>query len=58
LRIKLYDKRDEVQFEQDQRTYLDCHTVNLLKQQSAGRHVAPLESINLTLIKPVFVLSH
>jgi hypothetical protein len=48
---------DEVRFVLDQHAELDFYSDNSLKQQSVGRHVAPLEHIILIPSQPVFVLS-
>ena len=48
---------DEVRFVLDQYAELDFYSASSLKQQSAGRHVAPLGHIILIPIQPVFVLS-
>jgi hypothetical protein len=48
---------DEVRFFLDQRAELDFHSASLLKEQSAGWHVAPLGHIILIPSQPVFVLS-
>jgi hypothetical protein len=47
---------DDVHLVLDQHAYLDPYSANSLKQQSAGRHVAPLEHIHLIQSQPVFVL--
>jgi hypothetical protein len=36
---------------------LDSYSASSLKQQSAGRHVAPLGNMIATLSQPVFVLT-
>jgi len=41
----------------DQYAELDLDSASSLKQQSAGRHVAPLGHIILISSQPVFVLS-
>jgi hypothetical protein len=41
----------------DQRAYFDHYTPRSLKQQSADKHVVPLEHIILIPNQPVFVLS-
>ena len=56
-RKKLIITDDEVRFVLDQHAELDCYNVSSLKQQSAGRHVAPLGHIILIPKKPVFNLS-
>ena len=48
---------DEVRFVLDQNAWLDLNSARSLKQQSAGRHVAPLGHIILILSQPVFALS-
>ena len=48
---------DEVRFVLDQHAELGFNSVSLLKQQSAGRHVAPLGHIILIPSQPVFALS-
>jgi hypothetical protein len=49
---------DEVRFVLDQHAKLDFYSaVSSLKEQSAGRHVAPLEHIILIPSQPVFALS-
>ena len=48
---------DEVRFVLDQHTELDFYSASLLKQQSAGRHVAPLGHIILIPSQPAFTLS-
>ena len=50
---------DEVCFVLDQHAdhELDFYSASSLKQQSAGRHVAPLGHIILILSQPVFALS-
>ena len=48
---------DEVRFVLDQRAELDFYSARSLKQQSAGRHVAPLGHIILIPSQPVLVLS-
>jgi len=48
---------DEVRFVLDQHAWLDLNSARSLKQQSAGRHVAPLGHIILILSQPVFALS-
>jgi hypothetical protein len=48
---------DEVRLILDQHAELDCYSASSLKQQSAGRHVAPLEHIILISSKPVFAIS-
>ena len=48
---------DEVHFVLDQHAELDFYSASSLKQQSAGRHVAPLWHIILIPSQPVFALS-
>jgi predicted alpha/beta hydrolase len=48
---------DEVCFVLDQHTELDFYSASSLKQQSAGRHVAPLGHIILIPSQPVVALS-
>ena len=48
---------DEVRFVLDQHAKLDFYSASSLKQQSAGRHIAPLGHINLILSQPDFALS-
>ena len=48
---------DEVRFVLDQHAELDFNSVNSLKQQSVGRHVAPLGHNILIPSQPVFALS-
>jgi len=48
---------DEVCFVQDQHAELDFYSACSLKQQSAGRHIAPLGHIILIPSQPVFALS-
>jgi hypothetical protein len=48
---------DEVRFILGQHAELDFHSASSLKQQSAGRHVAPLWHIILIPNQPVFALS-
>jgi hypothetical protein len=48
---------DEVRFVLDQHAELDFYSSSSLKQQSAGKHVAPLGHIILIPSQPVFVLS-
>ena len=48
---------DQICFVLDQHTELDFHSASPLKQQSAGRHVAPLWHIILITSQPVFALS-
>jgi hypothetical protein len=46
-----------VRFVLDQHAELDFYSTSLLKQQSVGRHVAPLGHIILIPSQPVFALS-
>jgi hypothetical protein len=48
---------DKVRFVLDQHAELDFYSASPLKQQSAGRHVAPLWHIILIPSQPIFVLS-
>ena len=48
---------DKVRFVLDQHAELDFYSASSLKQQSVGRHVAPLEHIILIQSQPVFALS-
>ena len=48
---------DEVRFVLDQHAELNFNSVGSLKQQSVGRHVAPLGHIILIPSQPVFALS-
>jgi hypothetical protein len=48
---------EEVHFLLDQHAELDCYNAISPKQQSAGRHVAPLGHIILIQSQPVFALS-
>jgi hypothetical protein len=48
---------DEVRFVLDQHAELDFYSVSSLKQQSAGRLVAPLGHIILIMSQPVFTLT-
>ena len=48
---------DEVRFVLDQYAELDFYSASSLKQQFAGRHVAPLGHIILIPSQPVFALS-
>jgi len=49
-------KKVNYHFVLDQHAELDCYNVSSLKQQSAGRHVAPLGHIILIPKQPVFNL--
>jgi hypothetical protein len=46
-----------MRFVLDQHAELDFNSASSLKQQSAGRHVAPLEHIILIPSQPVLALS-
>ena len=48
---------DEVRFVLDQIVELNAYSAISLKQQSAGRHVAPLGHIILIPSQPIFALS-
>ena len=48
---------DEVRFVLDQHAELDFYSASSLKQQSAGRYVAPLGHIILIPNQPVFALT-
>jgi hypothetical protein len=48
---------DEVRFVLDQHAELDFDSASSLKQQSSGRHVAPLGRIILIPSQPVFALT-
>jgi spore coat polysaccharide biosynthesis protein SpsF (cytidylyltransferase family) len=48
---------DEIRFVLDQQADLDLYSASSQKQQSAGRHVAPLGHIILIPNQPVFALS-
>jgi len=48
---------DEVSFVLDHHAELDFYSTSSLKQQSTGRHIAPLENPILIPSRPVFVLS-
>ena len=48
---------DEVRFVLDQHAELDFYSAISPKQQSAGRHVAPLGQIILIPSQPVFALT-
>ena len=52
-----WDDDDEVHFVLGQHTELDFYSASSLKQQSAGRHVAPLRHIILISSQPVFDIS-
>jgi hypothetical protein len=53
-----FDDDDDVLFVLDQHTELDFYSASSLKQQSAGRHVAPIGYIILIPSQSVFVLTH
>ena len=48
---------DDVRFVLDQQAELEFHSASSLKQQSAGRYVAPLGHIILIPSHPVFALT-
>ena len=48
---------NEIRFVLDQHAELKFYSASSLKQQSAGRHVAPLGHIILIPSQPVFALS-
>ena len=48
---------DEVSFVLDQHAELDFYITSSLKQQSVGRHIAPLGNTILILSRSVFALS-
>jgi len=48
---------DEIRSVLDQHAGLDFYSASSLKQQSAGRHVAPLGHIIMIPSRPVFALS-
>jgi hypothetical protein len=52
-----WDDDDEIRFVLDQHSELDFYSASSLKQQSAGRHVAPLGHIILIPSQPVFALT-
>ena len=47
---------DEVRLVLDQHAELDFYSASSLKQQSTGRHIAPLGHIILNPSRPVFAL--
>ena len=51
-----WTNNNEVHLVLDQHAELDSYSASSLKQQSAGRHVAPLGHIILILSQPVFAL--
>jgi len=55
--VNLQCDDDEVRFVLDQHAELDFYSASSLKQQSAGRHVDPLEHLILIPSQPVFALS-
>jgi hypothetical protein len=55
--IQWFDDHDDVHFVLDQHAELDCYSASSLKQQSRGRHVAPLGHIILLPSQPVFALT-
>ena len=55
--VKFQWDDDVVRFVLDQYAELDLYSASSLKQQFAGRHVAPLEHIILIPSQPVFALS-
>ena len=55
VRINFQWDDNEVHFVLDQHAQLDFYSASSLKQQSAGRHVAPLRHIILVLSQPVFL---
>ena len=48
---------DKVHFVLDEHVQLDFYIASSLKQQSAGRHIAPLGYIILIQSQPIFVLA-
>jgi hypothetical protein len=48
---------NEVHFDLDQHAELEFYSASSLKQQSEGRHVAPLGHIILIPSQPVFALT-
>jgi len=55
--VKFQWDDDEVHFVLDQHPQLDYYSASSLKQQSAGKHVAPLGHNILITSQPVFGLS-
>jgi hypothetical protein len=51
------DNDDEVHFVLDQHAEFDFYSASSLKQQFAGKHVAPLRHIILIPNQPIFTLS-
>ena len=54
--------REQITFDDDDVCFvldleLDLYIANSLKRQFTGRHVALIQSINLTLSQPVFALT-
>ena len=52
-----FQSGDEIRFVLDQRAELDFYSASSLKQQSAGRHIAPLRHIILIPSQSIFALS-
>ena len=48
---------NEIRLVLDQHAKLDIYSASSLKQQSAGRHVAPLEHITLIPSQPIVALT-
>jgi hypothetical protein len=57
LQVNFQWDDDEVHFVQDEHAELDFYNASSLKQQSAGRHVAPFGHIILIPSQPVFAFS-
>ena len=55
--VNFQGEDDEVRFVLDQQAELDFYSASSPKQQSAGRHIAPLAHIILIPSQPVFALS-
>jgi hypothetical protein len=55
--VNVQSDDDEVHFVLDQHAELEIYSASSLKQQSAGRHVAPLRHIIPIPSQPVFVLT-
>jgi hypothetical protein len=55
-KLTLKKNDDEVSFALDQHAELDFYSASSPKQQSAGRHVAPLGHIILIPSQPIFAL--
>jgi hypothetical protein len=51
------DNDDEVHFVLDQHAEFDFYSASSLKQQFAGKHIAPLRHIILIPNQPIFTLS-